>query len=246
MKKLIICVFAIIGTANALSAQKRASVKPTVKTSAPSVTKSVMKNLNDSFSYAAGMNIAASMKEQGIVKLNTALVQQGIQDIFKNGKFLLTKEQANLTLQKQLQICAMEKGNEQKVKGNAFLDANKSRKGVITLPSGLQYEILKAGETSGIKPTAADTVVVDYVGTLTDGTEFDNSIKNGQPATFPVGGVIKGWTEILQMMTKGAHWKVTIPGELAYGERGAGAAIPPNSVLVFEIMLKEIKPAVKQ
>ena len=122
---------------------------------------------------------------------------------------------------------------------------NKSRKEVTTLANGLQYEILQAGDPNGIKPTAQDTVVVHYVGTLIDGTEFDNSVKRGEPATFPVGGVIKGWTQILQLMTKGAQWKVVIPSELAYGERGAGAQIPPGSVLVFEINLIDIKPAVK-
>mgnify|MGYP001791880516 CR=1 FL=1 len=103
---------------------------------------------------------------------------------------------------------------------------------------------MTGGEANGFKPTAVDTVVVDYVGTLIDGTEFDNSLKRGQPAIFPVGGVIKGWTEILQMMTKGAHWKVYIPSELGYGESGAGGSIPPNAALVFEITLQDIKPAI--
>lgn len=243
MKKVFICVIAAACTAGMVSAQSKSPVK---KGTAAMPAKSLMKNLNDSFSYAAGMNIALSMKDQGIKKLNNALMQKAIQDVFNNGKLLLTKEQSAKTLQEQLQICAKEKGDVQKAKGNIFLAANKSRKGVIALPNGLQYEVLQAGDANGIKPTATDTVVVDYVGSLTDGTEFDNSIKRGEPATFPVGGVIKGWTEILQMMTKGARWKVVIPGELGYGERGAGAAIPPNSVLVFEITLKDIKPVVKQ
>jgi FKBP-type peptidyl-prolyl cis-trans isomerase FklB len=108
------------------------------------------------------------------------------------------------------------------------------------------YEVIKAGDPNGIKPRAIDTVEVDYIGTLTDGTEFDNSVKRGQPATFPLGGVIKGWTEILQLMTIGAHWKVYIPSELGYGERGAGGSIPPNATLIFEITLRDIKPAVSK
>ena len=124
-----------------------------------------------------------------------------------------------------------------------FLNKNKERKGVIALPNGLQYEILQAGEENGMKPKAIDTVVVDYVGTLIDGKEFDNSLKRGEPATFPLNGVIKGWTEILQLMTKGAHWKVYIPSELGYGDRGAGGSIPPGAVLIFEITLRDIKPA---
>ena len=114
------------------------------------------------------------------------------------------------------------------------------------MPNGLQYEVLTAGDPNGMKPTKEDTVVVHYVGTLIDGTEFDNSVKRGEPAQFPLGGVIKGWTEILQLMTVGSKWKVYIPSELGYGERGAGASIPPYSTLIFEIDLKNIKPAVKK
>jgi FKBP-type peptidyl-prolyl cis-trans isomerase len=130
-----------------------------------------------------------------------------------------------------------------KQNGIDFLNKNKERKEVISLPNGLQYEVLQAGEENGMKPKAIDTVVVHYVGTLIDGKEFDNSISRGEPATFPLNGVIKGWTEILQLMTKGSKWKVYIPSELGYGERGAGGSIPPGSVLIFEINLIDIKPA---
>ncbi|MEP6712914.1 MAG: FKBP-type peptidyl-prolyl cis-trans isomerase [Ferruginibacter sp.] len=245
MKKVFICVIATVCIAGSVSAQKKSTAKPAVKKAAPMAATSIMKNLSDSFSYAAGMNIAGSMKDQGIININNALMQKAIQDVFNNNKLLLTKEQSNITLQKQLQIFAMKKSAEQKAKNDLFFAANKLHKGVIVLPSGLQYEILEAGDPAGAKPTLADTVVVDYVGSLSDGTEFESSRKNGQPATFQLGGVIKGWTEILQLMTKGAKWKVAIPSELAYGERGSGA-IPPNSVLVFEITLRDIKPATKQ
>jgi len=221
--------------------------KPMPKTVAPvGIPKTEMKNLLDSFSYAAGLNIAENMKQQGIEELNTQLMLKAIDDVMKDRPKLLSPEQCNMTLQQQLQEFAKKKSAAQKEKGDAFLAANKARKEVVTLPSGLQYEILQAGAANGMKPTISDTVVVDYVGTLIDGTEFDNSIKRGEPAEFPVGGVIKGWIEILQLMTKGAHWKVYIPSELAYGDRGAGGTIQPGATLVFEITLKDIKPAVKK
>ena len=146
MKKVFICVIAAACTAGMVSAQSKSPVK---KGTAAMPAKSLMKNLNDSFSYAAGMNIALSMKDQGIKKLNNALMQKAIQDVFNNGKLLLTKEQSAKTLQEQLQICAKEKGDVQKAKGNIFLAANKSRKGVIALPNGLQYEVLQAGDANG-------------------------------------------------------------------------------------------------
>ena len=229
-----------------VSAQKKVAAKPVVKTSVVPAKASPMKNLNDSFSYAAGVNIANSMKQQGITKLNSTLMQKAIDDVFKNNKLLLTEEQCAMTLQEQLQQFSQKKAAEAKAKSDVFFNENKKRKGVIALPNGLQYEVLKAGTAGGIKPTPVDTVVVHYVGTTTDGKEFDNSIKRGEPATFPLGGVIRGWTEILQLMTKGDKWKVYIPSELGYGERGAGAAIPPNATLIFEIELLDIKPAVKQ
>ena len=128
--------------------------------------------------------------------------------------------------------------------GDAFLAANKGKEGVVTLPSGLQYKIVKEG--TGPKPTAQDTVECNYKGTLIDGTEFDSTAKHGgKPATFPVGGVIKGWTEALQLMPVGSKWQLFIPGDLAYGQRGAGGVIGPNATLIFEVELVSIqaKPA---
>jgi FKBP-type peptidyl-prolyl cis-trans isomerase FklB len=243
MKKTALCMMAVAALTSGVYAQtKKPVVKPAVKT----VTVApVLKNGIDSFSYAIGLNIASGMKQQGVSKINGALMQKGIDDVLNNRKQALTEEQANMCLQQKMQEFAQKKSSVEKGKGEAFLAANKKRAGVTTLPNGLQYEIITAGEAGGAKPTAADTVVVHYVGTLIDGTKFDASTDRGEPATFPVGGVIRGWTEILQMMTKGAKWKVAIPSDLAYGDRGAGAAIPPGSALVFEINLLEIKPAVK-
>ena len=130
-------------------------------------------------------------------------------------------------------------GGANKQAGDAFLAANKSKESVVTLPSGLQYKILTEG--TGPKPTASDSVVCNYRGTLIDGKEFDSSYQRGQPATFPVGQVIKGWTEALQLMPVGSKWQLFIPSELAYGSRGAGADIGPNSTLIFEVELISIK-----
>lgn len=249
MKKIFISATVILfSAAVAVGQATKAKAKPAAKATPANAV--VMKNLNDSFSYAAGINIAANMKEQGITDVNGDLMAKAINDVFKNRPQALTQEAANSCLQAQLTVYNEKKQAEgakksaaEKAKGKAFLDANKTRAGVTTLPDGLQYEIVKEGDPAGIKPTAQDTVVVNYVGKLIDGTEFDSSTKNGGPVSFPVGGVIKGWTEILQLMSKGAHWKVYIPTELAYGERGAGAAIPPGAALVFDIMLEDVKPA---
>ncbi|MEO6489013.1 MAG: FKBP-type peptidyl-prolyl cis-trans isomerase [Ferruginibacter sp.] len=250
MKKLFISA-AIMISASASIAQspKTNAQSPKGKTPA-TADKVLMRSLNDSFSYAAGLNIANNMKEQGIGNINGTLMAKAINDVFNNKPKALSTEQANSCLQTQMTIYNSAKSAESSkksateiAKGKAFLEANKSKAGVTTLPDGLQYEIIKAGDPAGTRPSAQDTVVVNYAGKLIDASEdFDSSTKNGGPVTFPVSGVIKGWTEILQLMTKGAHWKVYIPAELAYGDRGAGAAIPPGATLIFDIMLEDIKP----
>jgi FKBP-type peptidyl-prolyl cis-trans isomerase FklB len=134
---------------------------------------------------------------------------------------------------------AQQAGQANKQQGLAFLEANKAKGGVVVLPNGLQYKVLQEG--TGPKPAATDQVVCNYRGTLLDGTEFDSSYKRGQPATFPVSGVIKGWTEALQLMPVGSKWQLFIPADLAYGEHGAGAQIGPNATLIFEVELLSIK-----
>jgi FKBP-type peptidyl-prolyl cis-trans isomerase len=142
-------------------------------------------------------------------------------------------------MRKQQAEKSQQMGAANKAEGETFLAANKAKEGVITLPSGLQYKILKAG--TGPKPSASDSVVCNYRGTLINGAEFDSSYKRGQPATFPVNGVIKGWTEALQLMPVGSKWQLVIPAQLAYGERGAGADIGPNATLIFEVELLSIQ-----
>ena len=235
MKKLMLAL-AIAGAGSA-GAQVKKAAAPT-KPAVP-----VFKNATDSFSYAAGLSVAESMKGAGVEKLNAQLCAQAMNDVFTNKKVLLTKDEANMTLQSKLREYADKKASGMKASGIAFLEANKKRTGVKELPGGIQYEVLKAGDPNGVKPKEVDTVVVNYIGTLIDGTEFDNSVKRGAPATFPLRGVIRGWTETLQYMTKGDHWKVYIPENLAYGANPPTQAIPPYSVLIFEITLEDIKQA---
>ena len=203
-----------------------------------------IKNMLDSFSYAVGMNLAQNMKDQGVTSVNGAAFLRAMQDIFDEKTTLMTNETANMKIQETIQAFMAKKVNAAKEKEDAFFAENGKKNGVISLPNGMQYKILKAGP-DGMKPTVADTVVVNYKGTLINGSEFDNSFKRGEPATFPLGGVIKGWTEILQLMTKGASWEVYIPFSLAYGDRAMGPNLPAYSTLIFQIDLLDIKPAVK-
>ena len=154
------------------------------------------------------VRLSGELTERTIEKLNSELLKRAVEDVLSNRKLLMEEQQCNMTLQQKLQQFQQAKLHTTKAAGEAFLAKNKTRQGVTVLPNGLQYEIVKAGD--GPKPTEADTVVVHYTGTLIDGTEFDSSVKRGEPATFPLKGVIKGWTEILQLMPKGSKWKVYI------------------------------------
>lgn len=242
MKHFWILAFALL--ANKVEAQNK-KTNSGKNTNASKSVGPILKNGLDSFSYAAGVSIAQNMKEQGITDLNLNLMMQAFDDVLKNKNLVMNQDQCGQTLQQKLQEFSQKKTAAQKEKGVAFLNENKKRPGVIALPNGLQYEVLTAGNPNGMKPNATDTVEVHYVGTLIDGTEFDNSIKRGQTISFPLNGVIKGWTEILQLMTVGSKWKVYIPSDLGYGERGAGGAIPGNSTLIFEIDLKGVKRSSK-
>jgi FKBP-type peptidyl-prolyl cis-trans isomerase len=189
------------------------------------------------FSYALGMDVGGYLKKQP-GEMDMIAFQQGLEDARTGGQLLLTEEEAqNIKMSEgQKRAEAQAKSNEDKSK--VYMDANGKKAGVTTTASGLQYEVIKQAE--GPKPTAASTVTVHYVGTLTDSTEFDSSVKRGQPATFPLGGVIPGWTEGLQLMSVGSKYRFTIPPALGYGPRGAGNVIPPNSVLIFEVELLSI------
>lgn len=239
---LVACALSITGiTANAQTKTKPAA-KPAAGMVKPIV--STIKTATDSFSYALGMNVANNLRQQGIEQITYAAMQKAMEDVFKKRTGALNEQQANAVIQQKLQGNAAKKSNVEKAKAIAFLENNKKRAGVITLASGLQYEVIKKGDASSAMPKLVDTVVANYAGTLIDGKEFDNSYKRGEPLSIPVGGVIRGWTEILQLMHIGDKYKVFIPSELGYGERGAGADIPGGASLIFDMELLGIKPAV--
>jgi FKBP-type peptidyl-prolyl cis-trans isomerase FklB len=229
------------------SAQKAPAAKTTPVPAAKTTPKPAAPLTTDKEkdSYAVGLNIGRNLKKQP-VDLDMPSLMRGLKDALAGTTPLLTDAEFDTAL-KQLQAEAQKKqdaelqkaGEANMKEGEEFLAANKTKDGVVTLPSGLQYKIVTAG--TGAKPAAKDTVVCNYRGTFINGTEFDSSYKRGQPATFPVSGVIKGWTEALQLMPVGSKWQLFIPPDLAYGQRGAGGAIGPNATLVFEVELISIK-----
>jgi FKBP-type peptidyl-prolyl cis-trans isomerase FklB len=196
--------------------------------------KLVLKNQKEKVSYIFGMDIGSNLKRQ-LVDVDPNILAKGVKDALSGAKPLLTEQE----IQETMIAFQKEVLEKQKKRGEAFLAENKNKEGVKTLPSGLQYKVVKAG--TGKKPKLNDTVTTHYRGTLIDGIEFDSSYKRGQPATFPVSGVIPGWTEALQLMEEGAKWQLFIPSNLAYGERGAGGLIGPNATLIFEIELISIQ-----
>jgi FKBP-type peptidyl-prolyl cis-trans isomerase FklB len=243
MKRLFIiaAAFGICATLQAQQKAKPVAAKP--KTAAPVARKAapasaVMKTGLDSLSYSLGMSLAQFYKQQGITTVNTTMVTRAINDALKGNKPLLNEEQMNMSITNYLQKMKSEKSAVNKKEGEAFLAANASKPGVVTLPSGLQYLVIKEG--TGPKPELTDTVKCHYHGTLINGKVFDSSVDRGQPAQFPVNGVIKGWVEALPLMSVGSKWKLFIPSELAYGDNQAGPAIGPGSTLVFDVELLEI------
>jgi len=196
-------------------------------------------------SYAIGMNIGNSIKNDGL-DVNLQALVAGIADAMAGNKSKLTDAQAQAAVQEF--VTAMQArqadrmksaGDKNKRDGEAFLASNKQKQGVVTLPSGLQYMVIKAG--NGKQPKLTDTVTTHYHGTLIDGTVFDSSVERGEPATFSVGGVIRGWTEALQLMKVGDKWRLFVPSELAYGPRSPSPEIGPNSVLVFDVELLNVE-----
>jgi FKBP-type peptidyl-prolyl cis-trans isomerase FklB len=197
-------------------------------------------------SYALGMNVGTGMRKQGVgAAVDPALVARGLRDALSGIKTAMTEEEMKTSLQQLAgeigaaqNAKAKEASGPNRKEGEAFLQANQSKDGVKMLPDGLQYKVVTEGK--GPKPSASDTVTVNYRGTLINGKEFDSSYKRGQPATFAVGGVIKGWTEALQLMPVGSKWQLFIPADLAYGDRGAGGDIGPGETLIFEVELLSI------
>lgn len=230
MKKYFVVGLALFS----LSAQAQKKVPKKTAPVKAKPTAPALKNLNDSVSYAIGLSVANFYSQQGIKNLNASIVSRAINDVFAKSKLLLTEEQANLCVMRFLNPNLFQNIEA----GEKFLAANKTKPGVKTTPSGLQYEVIKEG--SGRKPLATDTVEVNYKGTLTNGTEFDNSYKRGAPISFPLNRVIPGWTEALQLMPEGSKYRLYIPYQLAYGMNDQGQ-IPGGSVLIFEVELLEVK-----
>jgi len=205
----------------------------------------VLKNQKDKVSYSIGIAMGKNFKMQ-FIDIDPDILAKGIKDAFIGGKTLMTDQEMNETMtayQKELAAKREELlkklGEKNKTEGETFLAENKKKEGVKTLESGLQYKVIQAG--SGKKPALSDTVTTHYRGTLIDGTEFDSSYRRGQPATFPVGSVIPGWKEALQLMEVGAKWQLFVPSNLAYGERAAGPNIGPYAALIFEVELISIE-----
>ena len=188
-------------------------------------------------SYSIGINVATSIKSEGLDSINSFYISKGFQDVFENKDLAINIEESNKIIGEYFNKKQDAKNQRLAIDSKIFLEQNKQKDGVMTTESGLQYLILSEGK--GNNPTLNDNVTVHYHGTLIDGTIFDSSVDRKQPATFPLNGVIPGWQEALQMMSVGSKWKIFIPSELAYGESGAGA-IGPNSTLIFEVELLSI------
>jgi FKBP-type peptidyl-prolyl cis-trans isomerase FklB len=241
----------------AAGAKTSQSSATTAKTGQGTATKKpatvlTLKTQKEKASYAIGVNIGKGLHRDS-VDVDPAILARGVRDGLGGGKTILTDEEMKSALvalqtdvrkrqevkNKEMEEQMAQLGEANKKEGEAFLAANKAKDDVVTLPSGLQYKILKEGD--GPKPTATDSVVCNYKGTLLDNTEFDSSYKRGQPATLNVSKVIHGWTEALQLMPVGSKWQLFIPSELAYGPRGSGPVIGPNATLVFEVELLSIQ-----
>jgi FKBP-type peptidyl-prolyl cis-trans isomerase FklB len=244
-------------TSQSSSSSQAGSAQPPSKTragtgakkataTAGSATTPALKTPKEKGSYALGMKIGTDLHRQGVgATVDPALVARGLTDALAGGKTLMTEDEQRAALgqlrtqvQQNVEAKAKEQGAANRKTGEAFLAANKSKEGIVTLPSGLQYKILTQG--NGPKPTAKDTVTCNYRGTLINGKEFDSSYKRGEPASFPVSGVIPGWTEALQFMPVGSKWQLFIPPDLAYGDNGAGGDIGPGETLIFEVELLSI------
>ena len=189
-------------------------------------------------SYALGLSLGNNLLSSGVEALNYAKLAQGIQDVMEQNKPEMSYEEAQAVINDFFQSLAAKVGEQAQAEGKQFLAENAKRPEVITLASGLQYEIVNKG--NGATPSAADTVKVHYHGQLINGTVFDSSVSRGEPATFGVTQVISGWVEALQLMPVGSKWKLYIPSDLAYGAQGAGQAIAPHSTLIFEVELLDI------
>ncbi len=193
----------------------------------------------DSVSYGIGISIAKNLQKDGLDNIDVDLLSKGLNDVFQENDLKVSQEEAMAVIQAYVGKAQEKKMAAAKEEGAKFLEENAKNEGVVVLPSGLQYMVLEEGD--GPKPTGEDKVTTHYHGTLLDGTVFDSSVERGEPVSFAVNGVIPGWTEALQLMSVGSKWKLFIPSDLAYGDRGAGGQIGPNETLIFEVELISIE-----
>ena len=245
MKKLLTGMAAVC-MLTAVSAQPKTVKKSVAKTVVPAV---IFKSQNDSLSYSIGMSLASFYKQQGITNINTVLLDRAVNDVLKSGKPLLTEQQMTACVNNYMQKKQAEKNaadhqanagilDVNHKAGDAFLAENKTKPGVVTSASGLQYLVMKEG--TGPKPLPTDKVKVHYHGTLLNGVVFDSSVDRGEPIEFPLTNVIQGWVEALQLMPVGSKWRLFLPSNLAYGDNAAGPKIPAGSTLIFEVELLDI------
>lgn len=234
-KKLIVSILLASVTLSAWAQVKKPASSTSASKAAPPV---VLKTTQDSLSYAIGLSVANFYKQQGITNVNTALVTRAIRDVNNKAKVAMDDQQAQTCIVTFMQKSKAEKSAGNKKIGDDFLAANKTKPGVVTTASGLQYLILKEG--TGPKPGPSDTVRCHYHGTLIDGKVFDSSVDRGQPIELTVNRVIPGWTEALQLMPVGSKWRLFVPSNLAYGDQQAGPLIAPGSTLIFEVELLDI------
>lgn len=237
MKKFFFVFIFLVAAVSASLAQTKNTAKPAAK---PAVkpTRTVLKNMVDSASYAIGISEARFMKQQGITKINSAILAKAIEDVMNNKEVVLSDQQCNSAVMGYINKIQTEKSKGTIEAGEKFLAENKKRPEVKTTPSGLQYEVIKEG--TGVHPTPEDSVTCHYAGSFIDGNEFESSYKRGEPITFALRGVIPGWTEGLQHMTVGSKYKFYIPYKLAYGPQDYNS-IPGGSTLVFEVELLDVK-----
>jgi len=240
-KKLVVSMLSLSACLPAMAqtpVKKSAPAPHTGGAKSASAPATSLRTTQDSLSYAIGISVANFYKQQNITNINTSLVVKAINDVNRKVKPLMDEQQCNSTIVNYMQKAKAEKSAGTKKIGEEFLAANKTKPGVVTLPSGLQYTVLKEG--TGPKPGPTDKVKVHYHGTLIDGRVFDSSVDRGQPIELSVNGVIPGWTEALQLMPVGSKWKLFIPSNLGYGDQQAGQLIAPGSTLIFDVELLDI------
>lgn len=241
MKKLFFIIFTalIFGQCTPKMGDKMPADAPTaVEKTAMNQTPQNLNAKMDTLSYSVGVILAQNLKQQGLTELDTKTLASAIEDVLQDKDLKINPNEAQNIFREAMTAKAEAAKVKNQIAGQAFLKTNGEKASVNTLESGLQYEVLTKG--TGPSPAATDKVTVHYHGTLIDGTVFDSSVERGSPASFPVNGVIAGWVEALQLMAVGDKWRLAIPANLAYGERGAGGQIGPNSTLIFEVELLKI------